>query len=43
MKIDAKLIPKYMSQLPKLPIFSPQIIRDPDTNRVISHNQIIQF
>ena len=41
MKIDANLIPKYTSQLPKLNVFSPQIIRYPNTNYVISQNYTI--
>lgn len=41
MKLDASLIPKYTCQLAKPYIFSPQIIRDPNTNGVIYHNYVI--
>lgn len=41
MKIDANSIPKYVNKLPIPYIFSPQIIRDPDTNCVISHDYVI--
>lgn len=41
MKLNANLIPKYTSQLPIPYIFSPQIIKDPDTNCVIYHNYVI--
>lgn len=39
--LDPKLIPKYVNQLVKPPVFKPTIVTDPVTGKEISHNYTV--